>query len=271
MKFLNLLVKLYLSIFARYQFRFFNIILFKLIIKSLGYNNYGNYSFTGELNLINIINKFDLRMCLDIGANVGKYSKKLLENTDSNVIAFEPNRYCFKKLLKLEKKYPKKIMCFNIAISNKKGKKYLYYGDKRSELASMHRNANKLNFILNKNKNKMKIDCISLDEFCIKKKIKKIDFIKIDTEGHEQDVLIGSKKSIKKYNPKFIQIEFNTHQLLNGNTLLNYKSYLKNYKVYRLLPFGKKLLPIDIYKPENNIFHLANIVFVRKDINYEKN
>ena len=46
------LLYVYVFIFGRKVFIKFNVILFKIIIKSLGYNNYGNYNFTGEKILL---------------------------------------------------------------------------------------------------------------------------------------------------------------------------------------------------------------------------
>ena len=87
--------------------------------------------------------------------------------------------------------------------------------------------------------------------------------------GDEIEVLKGLKKIIKVLAPKFLQIEFNTHQLLRSITLKDYRRFLKKYDVFRLLPFQKKLAPVNINKPEDNHFHLSNIVFIRKDINFK--
>ena len=265
------LLYVYVFIFGRKVFIKFNVILFKIIIKSLGYNNYGNYNFTGEKNFIKKLNKHNPKLCLDIGANIGKYSKMLLDNTKANVIAFEPNKFSYKILKKLETENKKRFKCYNIAASNKNKSGYLFYGSKTSELASMTKNVNKLKFTRGVNVNKMQIRLSTLDRFYRKNKkyFKGLDFIKIDTEGHELEVLKGSKNLLKDLNPKFLQIEFNTHQILKKVTILDYQKILKNYKSYRLLPFGKKLLPISYLKPEDNIFHLSNILFVRKDINID--
>ena len=42
---------------------------------------------------------------------------------------------------------------------------------------------------------------MSLDKFIFKNKIKKIDFIKLDVDGHELDVLKSGEKEIKKKKP----------------------------------------------------------------------
>ena len=68
-----------------------------------------------------------------------------------------------------------------------------------------------------------------------KKKInlKRIDFIKIDTEGYELEVLKGAQNTIKKFKPNFIQLEFNWHQLYKKNTLLMFQEILNNYHAYK--------------------------------------
>ena len=52
--------------------------------------------------------------------------------------------------------------------------------------------------------------------------LKKIDYIKIDTEGHDYKVLLGAKKFIKKHKPKFIQFEMNYHYLFSGENLYQF-------------------------------------------------
>ena len=50
-------------------------------------------------------------------------------------------------------------------------------------------------------------------------KSKKVDFLKIDVEGHEYEVVKGAKKFIEFNSPKFIQIEINWHQLFKNINL----------------------------------------------------
>jgi hypothetical protein len=94
----------------------------------------------------------------------------------------------------------------------------------------------------------------------------KIDFIKIDTEGFEYEVLRGAEKILLDHKPKFIQIEFNWHQLIRNHTLYQLFKLVNSYDIFRILPYGKKLILIDPSRPENNIYHLSNYVFIRSDI-----
>ena len=63
------------------------------------------------------------KICLDIGANVGKYSNYLLENSSTKVIAFEPLSKTFKKLIKIKKNYSDRFFIYNIGLGEKKTKK----------------------------------------------------------------------------------------------------------------------------------------------------
>ena len=66
------------------------------------------------------------------------------------------------------------------------------------------------------------IKCIKLDNLLKKNKIKKIDLLKIDTEGHELQVMKGLGKYIK--NVKYILIEFHI-----SNIYINYDSKKIHY------------------------------------------
>jgi FkbM family methyltransferase len=48
------------------------------------------------------------------------------------------------------------------------------------------------------------IPAVSLDDFCRQNGIERLDFIKIDTDGHELEVLKGAQKVIDKFKPVII-------------------------------------------------------------------
>ena len=71
---------------------------------------------------------------------------------------------------------------------------------------------------------------------------------------------------LEDHKPKFIQIEFGWHHLIKNQSLYNISKLINFSDIFRILPFGKKLIKIDPLRPENNIYHLSNYVFIRKDI-----
>ena len=226
-----------------------------MVIRFIGYNNHKNIGSSGEKNFLNHVCKTKPTICLDIGANVGNYSQYILENSLSKVIAFEPIPKSFNKLKILKKNYKGRFFIYNIGIGNKNHllygnkspKKTMFYDNNNLQWASFSPELKEIDYLKNSNKS-IKCHISTLDTFLSKNKKlinKKIDLIKIDTEGYELEVLNGAKKAIKKYKPKYIQIEYNWHHLF------------KNVNLYYFSKINPK-------RPENNYFNYSNIVFIRK-------
>ena len=263
----NFLIKTITLIFSNKRFNFISDIFLHLILKVKGYKNFGNLNETGEEYFLNnFLTKKKIKICLDIGAHNGDYSKKLLDK-GFRVIAFEPMNESFTNLKKVKKKYPKIFSYHKVALSNKNEAREIFYINKNSQLSSLNENVKKINFLKNKLFKKLKIKTSTLDVFV--KKNKKlftdgVDFIKIDTEGNDFNVILGAKNSINRFKPKFIQVEMNYHNLFNGENLYQFHKLLKNYEIYKILPFNNGLIRVDPNRPENNIYHLSNFVFIKK-------
>ena len=230
----------------------------------MGFSNYGNHYQTGEKKFIELI-KGELNFCLDIGANTGTYSKLLIDDTSSKVFSFEPLEDAFKELEKLANNqiYRDRLKVYNFAFGESNKKEKLYYSNTKSQLASFLEDANKLSFVNKKNNFSKIVEIKKLDDFV---DVKNVDLIKIDTEGYEMNVLKGGRNFISKKKPKFIQIEFNWHQLFTNNSLIDFSRELKNYEAFRIIPYGYPLIKVNPERPENNIYHLSNYVFIRRDI-----
>ncbi len=248
--------------------QFLNNIFLSLTLNAKGYKNYGNFDKTGEKKFIRKIKK-DLILCIDIGANIGSYTNLLLSETKAQIISFEPLPEAFNDLKKIEEKNLDRLKVFNYAIGDNNEFLELNYSNDKSEKASFTKDLNKLSFYEFEKNKKIKSKVITLDNFFNQNTHlfeKDIDLIKIDTEGFELEVIKGAKEIIKKKIPKYIQIEFNWHQLFKGQTLYNFSTFLKNYELFQILPYGNDLIKVDPNRPETNIFHLSNFVYIRKDI-----
>ena len=106
---------IYVFVFGRKSMQFFNDIVLSLSLNAKGFKNYGNLSLTGEKRFIKLIGK-EINFSIDIGANVGKYTKLLLAETNSEVIAFEPLPKAFEELKEIEKKFSSKLNVYNFGI-----------------------------------------------------------------------------------------------------------------------------------------------------------
>ncbi len=257
--------RLYILIFGRKNLQFFNDIILSLSLHAKGYKNYGNFRTTGEENFIKIISG-EIKVCLDIGANIGNYSKLLLKETNAKVYAFEPMEKSFEELKKIKEVYKDRFIIEKLALGNEEGDKQIYSANDISEKASLEKNLEKLSFIEKDNLKVFDVIIKKLDSLNFFDTNSKVDFVKIDVEGHEYEVIQGAKKFIDFNSPKFIQIEINWHQLFKKVNLFEFSKLLNDYEIFKILPHGKKLTFIDPTRPENNILHLSNFVFIRKDI-----
>jgi FkbM family methyltransferase len=59
----------------------------------------------------------------------------------------------------------------------------------------------------------------TLDEFVAEHAIRKIDLLKIDTEGYEYPVLCGAARCLERGMIEWIQLEFNIHNAIQGHIL----------------------------------------------------
>ena len=128
-------------------------------------------------------------------------------------------------LLKKKYKKQKKISIYNSALSNKNSimSLNLNHHDLTSSLSELDRNNVYLKYkakLFGTNSKNMvykniKIKTIKLYDVLSRRKINQIDLLKIDTEGHELQVLEGLKSKIRKV--KCILVEFH-----NDTIYLNY-------------------------------------------------
>ena len=131
---------------------------------------------------------------------------------------FEPDKKNFANLKKNILKLKKKINTYNIGLSNIEGNKIF---TSKNSMSKIERGNYKLKKI-------KKVKCKRLDNFNFL-----TDYIKLDVEGHEYNVLIGSKKTIKKNKPTIAcAVYHNKFQLFEIFNLLyklnpKYKFYLR--------------------------------------------
>src|SRR5690606_26316395 len=126
----------------------------------------------------------------DIGANIGNYSLMLSEifGNNSKIYSFEPSTSTFKVLNKRIKGF-NTIQGYNYGLSDKESEAILYSNAELSGLASLYRR--RLDHFNIHFDRKEKIQLTTLDDFCLRNNIQKIDLLKIDVEGSEMKVLNG--------------------------------------------------------------------------------
>jgi len=272
-KLLIYVLNTYSYFFARKWAQPFSHLLLSISLRGRGYENCCSPWITGEEHFVDLLSKFDPKLCVDIGANKGQYSDLLLKKTASNVIAFEPLPTPFRELKNLEKIYKERFASYNFGVGAKDNDTLpMFYSDEKSELATFSAESNCVSYVRSANSTTINLPLVSLDFFFRENyldPLAEIDFLKIDTEGFEMEVLLGAKETLSLRKPKFIQMEFNWHQLYRGHTLYAFSKILSNYMLFQILPFNNGLVRRDPERPDTNIYRYSNFVFVRNDIDFQ--
>lgn len=265
----SLLARTYLWIFARPAGQAYNDVLLRLALKGRGYNNFTSPVISGEAKFLDLVARADPKLCIDVGANRGRYSEVLLNTTDTVVIAFEPLPLAFADLRLLQERFPERLLVENCGVGSEDGTLSLNYGDLDSEFASFSTEVNRVSYVGSSNVNAMTVPVVKLDSFLkpeLSDKFGQIDLLKIDTEGFELEVLLGARVTIERLRPRFIQIEYNWHQLFRGQSLYSLSRLLPGYVAYQMVPYGFGLVRRDVDRPESNIYHYSNFVFVHNEV-----
>ncbi len=135
---------------------------------------------------------------LDIGANIGFYTKILSElvGAEGKVYAFEPDATNYKYLMQ-NAGHLKNVVFYNKAVSDTTGFITLYHSDLL--------NVDHKTYATGHYTSTSKIDCISMDEVVPDHKV---DFIKIDIQGYEYFAFKGMQEIFRKNERLKIITEF---------------------------------------------------------------
>lgn len=235
-------------------------------LKSLTKENYSQKNIEPELIWIKDLLGSDSVM-IDVGANNGSFIYQLEKKlSPKNIYAFEPNRKLFDRLKRI---FPK-VQIFPFALSDEngtatfkipiiKGKRF----DSRGTLQLDYREEDELKHLL------QNVKIIKLDDWEEVEKLTRIDFIKIDVEGNELRTLIGSEKTIKKFNPiLMVEIEQRHHSepiwdLIKQIENWNFTSYFLNRTSFHLEILTKDLINEQVNnRLINKKEYINNIIFV---------
>jgi len=182
----------------------------------------------------------------DVGANFGLMSLPFAKSVlDGKVYAFEPTHYAFHKLKSncaLNPKLSERIFPFQLFFSSSSNHNPNITAYSSWKIDSSARDQHPIHCGLKQSSDG--IEAVSIDYFCQNHDITRLDLIKIDTDGHEWEVLIGAKETITKFRPKII-FECALYLLKENKTeFVQYYEYFQN-KNY-LLFNGSNAKPIDM-------------------------
>lgn len=222
----------------------------------------------GELFFIQEIYRFykdnnQSPIIFDVGANIGNYAE-LVTNTFTDV---DYTLYCFEPLPKafevLETKFNNHHTIFtkNYAISNSSEKKKLFFSSDCAETASMYRKSSP--FYKQEYGYSIDMESHTLKEIFETEHISNINFLKIDVEGSEFDIIAGNFNEIKHCD--FIQFEFGQGNIYSKTFFNDFFTVLQEHFIlYRLLRNG--LEKMNNYLEDYEIFIVGNYIAIHKEI-----
>ena len=191
----------------------------------------------------------------DIGSNIGNYAQELLLSKKvKEIYCFEPSKMSYAKLAERFSNETKVKLC-NIALGKNECHTNLYSDSETSGLASLTKRRVEHFGIDFKNSETIHMKTLTQ----ITQELGVIpDFIKIDVEGHELDVLNGGIEVLSKV--KLIQFEF-------GGANIDTRTYFQDFwyffqeqsfDLFRITPNGIK--QINSYIEEDEYFKTTNIL-----------
>jgi FkbM family methyltransferase len=266
---MRLVRETYRMLFARPRFRRLNTALFHMSLSGLGILNFADDHVSGEWHFV----KRELPRLLgtsaptifDVGANVGNFTALLLEAFPQGTIhAFEPHPATFAKLS--ARQFPaSRVRRHNVAVGAESGSAILFDRADADTVGSSHASLYEsvITGMHGRGAVPLSVNVTTLDALAEQERIAQIDFLKIDTEGHELAVLQGARGLLARRLIRCVQFEFNEMNVASRAYLNDFRQILPDYDFFRLLPKG--LLPLGAAHIDTELFAFQNIVAIRKD------
>jgi FkbM family methyltransferase len=192
-----------------------------------------------DIHSSRIIDKFIKKgdYCLDIGANIGALSLVMAKKVGATgkVFCFEPGPMTFERLqknLSLNNGFSKILVLEKSGLSDKPGSLFWHHHEENPGDAN-------LSELLEGSG--VEVPVITVDSYCEARGVSKLNFVKIDVESMEYEVIKGGMKTWEKHLP-----------------ILYYET-LKEFEAYRKEPVFKYIenmlggLGYTFYKLENDI------------------
>lgn len=210
--------------------------------------------FEDEINFVRHFIKPGMK-AIDIGANYGLYALSIatIIGESGKLWAFEPTQAtsdCLRK--SISSNNLNNIMLIQSALSNKTGQAKFYTAP-NAEINSLSSDATP-------GHQHETILLMTLDQCLEKYKWEDIDFIKLDAEGEEGNILKKGKTALSKLTP-LIMYELKHGRAVNISLINRFKSL--GYESYYLVPGLNVLVSFDHNKPVDGF--LLNIFCCKKD------
>lgn len=202
------------------------------------------------------------RVAFDVGANVGDWTAlALIINPSLEIHAFEPSPTTASRLA--SRRFPSNVHLNQFGLGEQSETRELFVYKDGSGANSFYRRVG----TPSEQQTSEPVSVRTLDQYRQEARIERVDFVKIDVEGHELSVLRGARQSLAAGALGVVQFEY-------GGSYIDARAHLKDvwelvaaadrdYSFYKLYPEGPRLVPA--YRQTFETFQYSNWAFVHRD------
>lgn len=184
---------------------------------------------------------------LDIGANKGLWTRALLDTFGDRVAhvhLFDPSPENYAELTNqsdnlacLTAEDFSRLSAHRLALGREPGRATLYTNDEGSPLGSLYPHEDpgwgeRMKDI--RLSETVEVQVSTVDQFLSEHGLSHVEIMKVDTEGHEMDVLMGAEQAIQAGTIDVITFEFGVHQVESRHFFKDYWLHLthRGYELY---------------------------------------
>jgi len=201
---------------------------------------------------------YPFHVFFDVGANIGQTARAIRKRfATAAIYSFEPVSKTFSKLKANTAKQD--VRCYQLAFGSENMEMEIYV-DRDNQGSDMNSLRNR-NGASQENQVKETIKIQRLDDFCKLNSIDHIDYLKIDTEGYDLEVLKGAIAYLVNQSISFIEVEVgmnpeNKYHVEFGAV----KEFLERHD-YRIFGIYEQ---VQEWRTKKRILRRTNVLFVSK-------
>lgn len=217
----------------------------------------------GEVELIKRLT-LPGRMIFDVGANIGTWTKTALTHwSNATIHLFEPTLKSYHSLLQYFADFlpTEQIIPNSMAIAHQSGLQTFYVYDDAPAWNTLHRRV-ALEEKQELRSHPISVLAITLEQYCQQMGISRINFLKVDVEGGELNVLLGARQLLVQGKIDYIQFEYGGAWKDANTSLEQAFQYLQTYNYGLFKIQSDSLYAIANFLPDYEDFEFSNYLAV---------
>ncbi|NJN87145.1 MAG: FkbM family methyltransferase [Leptolyngbyaceae cyanobacterium SL_7_1] len=220
---------------------------------------------TGELEVLKGISLAG-KVVFDVGAHTGAWSKAALNHwADVQIHTFEPTPKSYHALIQYLAEFlpTEQLIPNQLAVSDQPGLQTFYLYEDAPTWNTLHRR-NALEKQGLRSPSPLSVLTTTLDQYCEQIGLRRINFLKIDVEGEEANVLLGAKELLRQERIDYVQFEYGGTWRDAEKNLGEVFIFLHdfNYALFKIQPNGLQFIPQ--FTPELEDFEFSNYLAVHQ-------